>query len=243
MLKITYLFHSGFIVETERHFMVFDYFKDSCKKSKYRDCGQLKREDIPEDKKVLIFVSHSHCDHFSKEIFTFEKPNVEYIFDAGVAAGNEAPNIHRFLPYESHYIGDVMIKTYGSTDEGLSFFIEVDGMKIFHAGDLNWWHWSGESEEERAYAKQFFEKEMSLIEEMAMDVAFFPVDPRLEEAYYYGGEYFIRRIHPKVFIPMHFQDGYEFTRKFKEHMGDCGTEIITIDSRGTVVFEKGGRKG
>lgn len=238
LVKITYLFHSGFVLETEEHFLIFDYFRDTCKKSKYKDCGQIKKEDIPDDKKVIVFVSHGHCDHFDREIFTFDKPNVNYVFFEEVAPGVSAPNIHRFLPYEESYIEDVLVRTYGSTDEGVSFLIEMEGMKIFHAGDLNWWHWEGETAEERAYAKQFFEKEMSLIDEVKTDIAFFPVDPRLEDAYYYGGEYFIRKVKPKVFIPMHFQDSYSITEKFKEYMGDCGTEILTIESRGTVIYER-----
>ena len=32
-----------------------------------------------------------------------------------------------------------------STDEGAAFAIrETDGTSIYHAGDLNWWHWEGE---------------------------------------------------------------------------------------------------
>lgn len=238
MTKITYLFHSGFIFETEKHFLVFDYFKDHCKKSKYRDCGHIKKEDIPDDKKVIFFVSHGHCDHFDREIFSFDKKNVSYVLFEEISIQNESANIHRFAPYEETYVEDVFIKTYGSTDEGISFMIEMEGMNIFHAGDLNWWHWAGETEEERAYAKQFFEKEMSMIQERKVDFAFFPVDPRLEEAYYYGGEYFIQKVKPKIFIPMHFQDSYSVTKNFKEHMGNCGTKILTIESRGEIIYEK-----
>lgn len=32
MFKIKYLFHSGFLVETEDRIIVFDYFEDNCKK-------------------------------------------------------------------------------------------------------------------------------------------------------------------------------------------------------------------
>lgn len=238
LVKVTYLFHSGFIVETKEHFLIFDYFRDTCKKSKYKDCGQIRSEDIPENKKVIIFVSHGHCDHFDREIFSFDKPNVSYVLFEDVAPQRSASNIYRFTPYQQKKIGDVVVRSYGSTDEGLSFLIEIEGMKIFHAGDLNWWHWEGETEEERAYAKRFFEQEMSKINEVAPDIAFFPVDPRLENAYYYGGEYFIRQVKPKVFIPMHFQDSYNVTNQFKEHMGDCEAEILTIKSRGTVVYER-----
>ena len=56
-MKITYLFHSGFMVELDNNLFIFDYFKDNCKKNRYRDCGQLKPEDMPKDKNVYIFVA------------------------------------------------------------------------------------------------------------------------------------------------------------------------------------------
>ncbi|MEI3154718.1 MAG: hypothetical protein V8S95_06185 [Odoribacter sp.] len=37
------------------------------------------------------------------------------------------------------------IKAFGSTDIGISFLIDIDNIRIFHAGDLNNWHWEEES--------------------------------------------------------------------------------------------------
>ena len=31
-----------------------------------------------------------------------------------------------------------------STDEGVAFVVWAEGHSIYHAGDLNWWHWEGE---------------------------------------------------------------------------------------------------
>lgn len=31
-----------------------------------------------------------------------------------------------------------------STDEGVAFLVTAEGRTVFHAGDLNWWHWEGE---------------------------------------------------------------------------------------------------
>ena len=59
------------MVELDNNLFIFDYFKDNCKKNRYRDCGQLKPEDMPKDKNVYIFVSHGHYDHYDKEIRLF----------------------------------------------------------------------------------------------------------------------------------------------------------------------------
>lgn len=35
------------------------------------------------------------------------------------------------------------VKAFDSTDEGLSYLVEMDGIRIFHAGDLNNWALAG----------------------------------------------------------------------------------------------------
>ena len=70
-----------------------------------------------------------------------------------------------------------------------------------------------------------------------IDIAFFPVDPRLEQAYYYGGKYFIEKIKPKYFIPMHFQDSYTITTKFKKLIESEGldTKVFNLNKRGEII--------
>lgn len=234
MLKITYLFHSGFTIEAANDFLVFDYFKDNCSKQKMKDCGQLCAKSFPLNKKITFFVTHSHYDHYDKEIFRLVD-NVHYVISNDVKVSS-AENIKICGPYEEFDFNGLHIKTFGSTDEGLSYLVKLDGKNIFHAGDLNWWHWEGEAPEERAYAKDFFFKEMAKIQGEKIDLAMFPVDPRLESAFYYGGEQFIEMMQPKYFWPMHFQDCFTVTTRFKKYMEQKGTntEIFTMEKRGEV---------
>ena len=53
MIKITYLEHSGFAVECDDYVLIFDYYK-----------GNLPQFD--KDKKICVFASHVHYDHFKK---------------------------------------------------------------------------------------------------------------------------------------------------------------------------------
>ena len=85
------------MLELDNNLFIFDYFKDNCKKNKYKDCGQLKDTDIPKDKDVFIFVSHGHYDHYDKEIFTFNADNVRYVFYKEVKAKNELENIYKII--------------------------------------------------------------------------------------------------------------------------------------------------
>ena len=62
-LKVTYIYHSGFLVETERSYLLFDYWK-----------GEIPPLDYK--KELYIFASHAHRDHFSEDIFSQEQPEL-----------------------------------------------------------------------------------------------------------------------------------------------------------------------
>ena len=66
-----------------------------------------------------------------------------------------------------------------------------------------------------------FKTEIHKIQGEEIDVAFFPVDSRLEEFYYLGGNYFIETLSPKLFIPMHFGDNVKVTQDFAEFKKRC----------------------
>ena len=75
MIKITYLEHSGFAVECDDYVLIFDYYK-----------GNLPQFD--KDKKICVFASHVHYDHFKKKIFTWaeEYENIHYILSDDIEA-------------------------------------------------------------------------------------------------------------------------------------------------------------
>ena len=52
-------------------------------------------------------------------------------------------------------IKNIHVRSFSSTDEGISFFVEKNDWKIFHAGDFNWWHWKGDTKENNAFAKKW----------------------------------------------------------------------------------------
>ena len=55
-MKITYINHSGFLLETKDCYYIFDYYK-----------GELPHLD--KEKEVIVFCSHFHKDHFNPQIF------------------------------------------------------------------------------------------------------------------------------------------------------------------------------
>lgn len=55
-MKTTYLNHCGFTVELQEMTLLFDYYKGTI-------------PELPVEKPLYVFVSHSHKDHFNSEIF------------------------------------------------------------------------------------------------------------------------------------------------------------------------------
>lgn len=220
-IRVEHIYHSGFTVETENYFLVFDYYKG--------DIALV-------DKNTIVFASHSHEDHYNPKILEWkEKMDIDYVFSSDIEMKGTDKKIHFMDAYEELNLKGIQIQTFGSTDLGVSFLLSIDGTSIFHAGDLYWWHWEGDTKEDQINAKKSFKEEIERIKGNHIDLAFFPVDPRLEKAYYLGGEYFINELSPKYFIPMHFGDNFHVTSKFIHKMKDTDTHIIELTHRNQII--------
>lgn len=202
-MKVTYIQHSGFAVEFEECVLIFDYYK-----------GTLPR--FEQDKKIYVFASHSHYDHFQKSIFEWEKEysQIRYILSDDIHADNAANRI--FMgPNEECDVDNIRIKTLRSTDEGVAFFVSVrnagtsETKYVYHAGDLNWWHWEEEGDIYNRVMELNYQRALALIEGAHVDVAFVPVDPRLGDAYYWGLDWFMKHTDTDRVYPMHLWGKYE----------------------------------
>lgn len=74
----------------------------------------------------------------------------------------------------------VHVRTMKSTDEGVAFLVECGGKRIYHAGDLNNWVWSGEPEADNLCMSENYRLELEKMKGNHVDVAFVPLDPRQE---------------------------------------------------------------
>ena len=238
--KIYYIYHSGFAIKTKNHFLVFDYYKEPTENDQTKQQSVvLSPENIKGMKNVFVFSSHSHEDHFNSSIFDWQNynSNIQYVLSKDIKIDKSKSNYNFIEEGEEKLIEDVYVKAYGSTDIGISFLVKVDGLTIFHAGDLNWWHWKEDSLEEQAVAESLFKAHIEkLKEEECIDIAFFPVDPRLEEFYYIGGKYFAEKIHPKLLIPMHFGDDVAITKKFADRMKKLNIKAVEINYYGQEII-------
>lgn len=198
-IVVTYLDHSGFAVETAQHLFVFDYYRDPAKRMENK---------LAVGKPVYIFSSHAHGDHFNPAIAAWQHQVEAYILSsdiklAGGLSSVPANKLYYMSPYEELHHGSIQVKSFGSTDEGGSFLVEADGWRIFHAGDLNWWHWKGDTVENIAQAKTDFFRELAYLNGQQLDLAFFPVDSRLEEFRDIGVREFVRAASVNHLVAMH----------------------------------------
>jgi L-ascorbate metabolism protein UlaG (beta-lactamase superfamily) len=234
-VKVNYLYNSSFKIETINHVLIFDYYNDSVESGiKNSSNGVIGKGDFENNKEVLVFCTHSHGDHFNKLIFDWAKinPNIKYILSSDIKVESCVADISKIDPYEKLQIKDVVVKAYGSTDIGISFLIKVDGITTFHAGDLNWWNWYDESDEANIKMEKFFKEEIDKLKGETIDIAFFPVDSRLKDSYSLGPDYFIDKIAPKIFIPMHFREDFSITKKFADKKRGISTKVLEITHRG-----------
>lgn len=225
-VEVTYLYHSGYMIKVADTILVFDYYPGSPEEEQNFDFVS-KRIENDNIKRVVFFASHNHRDHFDKKIFSFctENKKFQYILSDEIKVKTE--NTLHVKPYDEILLDDILVNVYGSTDEGVSFYVKLHNVGIFHAGDLNWWHWFYEStsEELNEYEKDF-KNEISKLKDINIDVAMFPVDPRLKEFYWLGGAYFLEKISTRYFFPMHFGTEYAITGEFKNKIKNKNVYVI-----------------
>nr|WP_302707331.1 MBL fold metallo-hydrolase [uncultured Dialister sp.] len=207
-VDLYFLHHSGFMLELETMILVFDYYLDPLKRLEDR----LEKTDKP----VYFFVSHVHGDHFNRAIRKFEKRASGYFLhrDCHLALTDESL-LHEMDVGETVNEGPLSVHMYGSTDAGGSYMVEAEGLTIFHAGDLNWWHWAGEGDSENREARDWFFRELSCIKEKEVDIAMLPVDARQQAAREWGVKAYLSHFSAGLLIPMHafgqrWAPSYEF---------------------------------
>ncbi len=212
--RITYLYHSGYMVESPEATYVFDYYR-----------GEL--PEIRKEKPFYVFVSHKHGDHFNFDIFQWSKCyDVQYILSADIGKkykkkyfiekkGIDRELYESFLFLEANQVWEdswIRVRTIDSTDIGVAFLVKnkLDDRLIYHAGDLNWWTWEGENDEEYQKMTGKFKGCIAQLKQCVYDedkkqieIAFLPLDPRQERRYSLGFDYYMRKLSVEYVFPMH----------------------------------------
>lgn len=220
-MKITYLGHAAFIVEEGNFKAIIDPFITG---------NPLAKTDVKSIRGLThIFVSHGHGDHLGDTIELAKSNNALVISNAEICAylSNKGLKTHAMHIGGRHKFDFGTVKftpaLHGSgisTDEGnidggnpCGFVIEVNGKKLYHAGDTG------------------LTMDMKLLESENIDVALIPI----------GGNYTmdiddavraVEFIKPKVTIPMHYNTFPVIIanpEEFKEKNKSSKTVILSIN--------------
>ncbi len=212
-MRVTYIHHSCFLVETDSCYYLFDYEK-----------GCLPQMDVT--KPIFLLSSHGHQDHYNPGIFQMlEALGMQKVYailsdDIEIPADVNVLQVSSGTEYRLS-LGQ-KLTTFQSTDLGVAFLIEDQGKMIYHAGDLNDWVWEGESISYNEQMTIDYRKQIDLLlgklEHRKIDLAFVVLDPRQEKDYDRGLCYFLEHVPVESVYPMHYWEQPDIIETFlKEH--------------------------
>lgn len=221
-MEITYIGHSGFLLEWDTCYWLFDYY-----------VGHI--PPLDRNKMIFVFSSHQHEDHFNPEIVKLydQYPLVQYILSSDIKLMKKGysqlaikeellDKVLSVKPLQEYELQDsnqdtITLKTLKSTDCGVAFLLTYQGKTIYHAGDLNLWVWKEETKQYNNNMTANFQKQMTLLNNLSIDVAFAPLDPRQEEWYHLGLDALLDTANIKYVFPMHFGQHTSIIGQYKEH--------------------------
>ena len=251
-MNITFIAHSGFLVEWDKFYTLFDWWK-----------GEL--PPLKPDKPLLVFASHNHEDHFDPKIFRLpsQYPNTRFILSHDIRLATRrweklgmteeifarVTSIRVDSLLATEVSGEALtVRTINSTDAGVAFLLSAEGKLVYHAGDLNWWHWQ---EEGRLYCTNMAANYRRAIEKLAaavrdeaadsgcagvIDAAMAPLDPRLGESSGMGIEYLMKNVPVQKLFPMHLWDRFDEIERYRRAHPADADRIVPIRCNGETFF-------
>ncbi len=244
-----YLGNCGYMIKTRNHCLVFDYWTQDVRPTEpsisngYINPAELAKENM------TVFVTHEHGDHYDSAIFGWrgQIPRLQYVFGfQPESLETQARMGYAGQPYE--YVGPGMTKTVDgmqifavrSNDAGVGFVVKVDGLTIYHAGDLAGW---------LPDQKVGFTSQIDSIHTAfgSVDVALVNVTGCHHQdtvALAEGTEYTINTLQPKLVIPTHGLMREHYYRQFMNKFADKFPTLLSFcpNWRGDAVKFTGGSK-
>jgi ankyrin repeat protein/L-ascorbate metabolism protein UlaG (beta-lactamase superfamily) len=217
---VWYLNHAGYAVKTKNHLLVFDYFSQNPDPAEPGLCnGHINPKELAGEN-VMVFGTHEHADHFVPAVFEWRQdiPEITYVLGC---RPDSAPKYEFMGPREVRTVDGVKITTLKSNDPGVGFWVEADGVVIFHAGD--------HANRKRDFSGPYKEEiDFLAAKGKQPDIAIMPVSGcgfGDQEAVKLGVYYALETLKPRVFIPAH-SGGGEY--RYREFVGEGQAKFPAI---------------
>lgn len=199
-----YMGTSGWAIKTKDKLLIFDYHDEGRKPDEPAMVnGHINPEQI-KGLNTYVFISHEHGDHYQPSVFDWKNTINKITYILGFKPKN-APEAVYLNPREQKTIDGIKITTIASTDAGVGFLVEADGLSLFHAGD----HACREKELNPAYTAEI---DFLAAKNAGIDIAFLPITGcgfRDPDAVQRGIDYALEKLRPKTMFPMHV-GGFEY---------------------------------
>ncbi|GHW02333.1 hydrolase [candidate division SR1 bacterium] len=256
MLISTYLYHSGFVIETDNSVLIFDYYRNDPANGSISD-GVINQKFFEStNKPIIVFVSHSHYDHFNPVIFEWSQfcPDITYILSADLPPlAKLGKNRVVISPFQNRKIEkesglDLTVISIPATDAGNAYLVKVDGMSFYHSGDHANRVRTGDPKAQSEWMTQTYLNELRWLfmkVSTPINLAFVPVIAPFEGDYLSSLDLMIRHYDPKIehIVPIHLGhpgvDLLVMMSDIFEHALEMGygEKLLTYNYRGEKFYE------
>ena len=219
-----YLGNCGYLIKTSNHCLIFDYWAPMLTPTQPSLANGVINPSDFSSADVAVFVSHEHRDHFDSTIFGWpgQIPELQYVFGFKPDTLDESAR-QGYAGQSYEYVGPGMTKTIDgmqvlavrSNDAGVGFVVTVDGLTIYHAGDLAGWL----PEQREGFTSQIDSIGAAV---GSVDIALVNVTGCHHQdtlALAEGTAYTLTKLNPRLVIPTHgyMRENYysQFMNKFK----------------------------
>jgi L-ascorbate metabolism protein UlaG (beta-lactamase superfamily) len=194
---VWYLFHAGWAIKTSSTFMIFDYLVEIGSPELSSLTNGIINPDEIKDQNVYVFISHSHGDHFDRNVLKWNNviPNITYVL--GWEAKEAQSNFSFGEERSSKSIGPMQVKNIFHDFDNIpesAFLIEVDGLNIYFSGD----HGNSAGALNPIYKDNI---DYMSRQSYVFDLVFLSI---FGSPTYDGEFYAVDKFKPRVILPMHY---------------------------------------
>lgn len=227
--RVWYLGHCGYAVQTHSKLLIFDYVDNLSRRGmepasppaiRSVDNGWLDPREF-RDLDVVVFVSHSHSDHYDKIVHEWATTvrRIRYIY--GWEERRDEKHIPLPAPRATLDLEGLQVWTVNSQHDEVpevSFLVKVDGLTIYHNGDYIGRMGGDEAPINVAQDMQYLQGHSGPVDLLFLGAS----------ATFQPFQQIIRALKPRALFPMHYGRQEEKYQAFARELKAQGFETPVV---------------